>query len=151
MPVKSKPNQVPRDTKGRFRAGVSGNPSGRPPGAANKLLTLAREGALELWPSVMQAARGGEIEAVKLVMNAGMPKIKPVAETEPLPSFPAGGNLAEQAQEVVRAVAAGELSTDSAAALMGMLGTAVRVIEATELAERLDALAERVAEVEARR
>ena len=74
-----------------------------------------------------------------------------MAETEPLPSFPAGGNLAEQAQEVVRAVAAGELSTDTAAALMGMLGTAVRVIEATELAERLDALAERVAEVEARR
>lgn len=66
MPVKSKPNQVPRDTKGRFRAGVSGNPSGRPPGAANKLLTLAREGALELWPSVMQAARGGEIGGRKV-------------------------------------------------------------------------------------
>ncbi|WP_298031603.1 hypothetical protein [uncultured Desulfovibrio sp.] len=29
---------------------------------------MARDGALELWPSIMQAARDGNMEAVKLVL-----------------------------------------------------------------------------------
>ena len=139
-PVKNNSEQAIRSPKGRFVKGHSGNPAGRPPGAANKLLTLARDGALELWPSIMQAARDGNMEAVKLVLAAGMPKAKPVAETEPLPSFPAGGNLTEQAQEVLRAVAAGELSTDAAGALVSMLGTAARIDEVSQLREQVESL-----------
>ena len=41
---------------------------GRPQGTASKLLSMAREGALELWPSIMQAARDEDMEAVKLVL-----------------------------------------------------------------------------------
>ena len=137
---KKQTDQASRDAGGRFRPGTSGNPQGRPPGATSKLLSMARDGALELWPSIMQAARDGDMEAVKLVLAAGMPKAKPVAETEPLPSFPAGGNLTEQAQEVLRAVAAGELSTDAAGALVSMLGTAARIDEVSQLREQVESL-----------
>lgn len=149
-PVKSNPEQVIRSPKGRFVKGHSGNPAGRPPGAANKLLTLAREGALELWPSIMRAAKGGDVESIKLVLGAGMPKAKPMSEVAPL-DLPESISLADQARAVVQQAARGQITPDQAVEHMAVLHGAVKVLEFTELAERLDALAERVAEVESRK
>lgn len=140
MACKKQMKQVFRDTNGRFRSGSSGNPQGRPQGAASKLLSMARDGALELWPSIMQAARDGDMEAVKLVLAAGMPKAKPVAETEPLPSFPAGGKIAEQGRAVVEAAARGEISPDTAAGHMGLLRSLAELRQAEELEARIAAL-----------
>ena len=137
---KQQAGQVKRDSGGRWTAGQSGNPSGRPQGATSRLLTLAREGALELWPQVMALARGGDMEALKAVLALGMPKGKPVAEVEPLPSFPAEDSLTAQAKEVLRAAAAGELSTDTAGALVSMLGTAARIDEISQLREQVESL-----------
>lgn len=137
---KEQPSQVKRDSSGRWKRGQSGNPSGRPQGATSKLLALAREGALELWPKIMELARTGDMEAVKMVLACGIPKSKPVAEIEPLPTFPAEDSLTAQAKEVLRAAASGELSTDAAAALVAMLGTAARIDEISQLREQVEAL-----------
>ncbi len=56
---------------------------GRPQGTASKLLSMAREGALELWPSIMQAARDEDMEAVKLVLATALAgALCPVHEVE---------------------------------------------------------------------
>ncbi len=58
---KNQAMQVDRDNSGRWKAGASGNPAGRPQGASSKLLALARERALELWPQIMALARAGDM------------------------------------------------------------------------------------------
>lgn len=145
---KHQENQAGRDSMGRFRRGASGNPAGRPEGAANRLLRLARHGALEVWPSIMQAARDGDPEARKMVLAFGMPKAKPVAEAEALPFLPAGEKLTEQGRAVLEAAARGEISPDAAAAHMGLLRSLAELRQAEDLETRIAALEAAVKELE---
>ena len=75
-----------RDTKGRFHPGTSGNPSGRPPGIADKRVALKKQLLEPLLPDAIEklaeAVSEGERWAVELVVTYSLPKPKPVDPDE---------------------------------------------------------------------
>lgn len=130
MPAsKNQAEQATRDDKGRFRPGVSGNPSGRPAGASNRLLSMARTAAEEIFPLVVEQARTGDMDAARLVLSIGIPKAKPVAvpleglTDMPLPEV--RRDMGALAGYLLEAVAAGRIALDDAERLLALAKRAV--------------------------
>ena len=75
-----------RDAKGRFSPGRSGNPSGRPPGIADKRVSTNRALLEPLLPEAVdklrQAVSAGEKWAVEMIVAYCLPKPKPVDTDE---------------------------------------------------------------------
>ena len=61
-----------------FHPGQSGNPAGRPKGSINKQLAMLREAVEKVLPLVVERALNGDTEAQKLILERGLPKLKPV-------------------------------------------------------------------------
>ena len=124
--------QEARDAKGRWKPGQSGNPSGPKPGASCRALLMAREWTESVGlPRLMEAAEGGDMDAIKLLVQLGMPRTKAVTVPQPLPSSPAG---------VLDAMASGELDADTASTAMGAHLTAAKIKEMADLEARIQAL-----------
>lgn len=124
--------QEARDAKGRWKPGQSGNPSGPKPGASCRALLMAREWAEEKGlPLLMEAAEGGDMDAIKLLVQLGMPRTKAVSIPQQLPPSPAG---------VLDAMASGELDADTASTAMGAHLTAAKIKELADLEARIQAL-----------
>ena len=135
--------QEARDAKGRWRPGRSGNPAGPKPGASCRALLMAREWAEEKGlPRLMEAAEGGDMDAIKLLVQLGMPRTKAVSIPQPLPSSPAG---------VLDAMSIGELDADTASTAMGAHLTAAKIKELADLEVRIQALERAVQEKESNR
>lgn len=139
MTSKSKVEQaVKRDIKGRFRPGASGNPKGRPTGAAARILLDLRDWAeSEALPLMKQAALDGDMDALKTLVMLALPKQKPVALPVALPGGPDG---------VLAALEAGEIAPDEAKTMMAVHLDRVRIREIEELEQRLAALERAVQE-----
>ena len=129
-----------KEHPGRWRAGQSGNPAGRKPGSGQ--VGKLRAGISEALPVIIERlvelALEGDVPAAKLLLERTVPALRAVELPEPV-SLP-DGSLTEQGRAVLAAVAAGELSTGQAAALLAGLAALARVREVDELAARLDAL-----------
>ena len=124
--------QKARDAKGRWKPGQSGNPTGPKPGASCRALLMAREWAEEKGlPLLMEAAESGDMDAIKLLVQLGMPRTKAVSIPQQLPSSPAG---------VLDAMASGELDADTASTAMGAHLTAAKIKELADLEARIQAL-----------
>ena len=124
--------QAKRDSKGRWRPGQSGNPSGPKPGASCRALLMARDWAeAKGLPLLMEAAEGGDMDAVRLLVQLGIPRTKAVSIPQPLPSSPAG---------VLDAMSIGELDADTASTAMGAHLTAAKIKELADLETRIQAL-----------
>jgi Family of unknown function (DUF5681) len=82
-----KSKKADRDQAGRFVPGVSGNPGGRPKGALNRT-TLAAMALLDseaemLTQRAIEAARGGDMTALKLVLDRIIPpRRRPIVELD---------------------------------------------------------------------
>ena len=130
--------QEARDAKGRWRPGRSGNPAGPKPGASCRALLMAREWAEKKGlPLLMEAAEGGDMDAIKLLVQLGMPRTKAVSIPIALPGGPDG---------VLAALEAGAISPDEAKIVMAVHLDRVRIREAEELEQRLAALERAVQE-----
>ena len=130
--------QEARDAKGRWKPGQSGNPSGPKPGASCRALLMAREWTESVGlPRLMEAAEGGDMDAVRLLVQLGMPRTKAVSIPIALPGGPDG---------VLAALEAGEIAPDEAKTMMAVHLDRVRIREAEELEQRLAALERAVQE-----
>ena len=138
MTSKSKAEQaVERDVKGRFRPGSTGNPKGRPTGAAARILLDLRDWAKsEALPLMKQAALDGDMDMLKTLVMLALPKQKPVSLPLSLPGKP---------EEILEAMADGEVDPSTAQEALGAHLTAARVKEISELEARLTALEEALA------
>ena len=135
--------EAKRDSKGRWKPGKSGNPAGPKPGASCRALLMARQWAEEKGlPLLMEAAEGGDMDAIRLLVQLGMPRTKAVSIPQPLPSSPAG---------VLDAMASGELDADTASTAMGAHLTAAKIKELADLEVRIQALERAVQEKESNR
>ena len=124
--------EAKRDSKGRWKPGKSGNPSGPKPGASCRALLMAREWAEKKGlPLLMKAAEGGDMDALRLLVQLGIPRTKAVSIPQPLPSSPAG---------VLDAMSIGELDADTASTAMGAHLTAAKIKELADLEARIQAL-----------
>ncbi|PKM15399.1 MAG: hypothetical protein CVV12_08795 [Gammaproteobacteria bacterium HGW-Gammaproteobacteria-2] len=119
----------------KFKPGQSGNPKGRPVGIPNRAAKL-RDGidAGELIGLALDKARDGDVQALKLLLDRCLPPLRPVAGTVAVDLH---GSLAEQGRAVLSAVGAGTLPPDTGERLLAALVSQGRLIESTELAERV--------------
>lgn len=134
MASKEQAEQATRDGAGRFRPGVSGNPSGRPAGASSRLLSMARAAAEEIFPLVAEQARSGDMDAARLVLSIGVPRAKPLnppldcLADLPLPERPK--DLGRTAAFLLEQVAAGKLSTADAESVLSLAKRSVDLQQA---------------------
>lgn len=129
-----------RDDKGRFIKGVSGNPQGQPTRAAH-LRRLLADGADEAAHAVLEAAKGGDMAAARLVLERLVPPVRPSHQPVRF-ELDADKPLADQGRAVLSAIAAGAIPPDQGKALLDAIAALVQVVKVDELAHRMTALEE---------
>lgn len=122
--------------------GQSGNPKGRPVGSRNKKNVVAEEFAKDgskVARVVMDAALEGDMQAASLVLQRLCPPLRARAERVAFDLDPAAP-LTTQAQQVIAAVAAGNIDPDTGQALVGCITALAGVKQIDDLEQRLSAL-----------
>ena len=110
----------PRDDKGRFLPGQSGNPVGRPKGSKNKRTLMSEE--LEEAGSAVQRvviakALEGDMQAASLVMTRVSPPLRarpPTVEFE----FDPNGTPFAMSSQILSAISKGQLDPDTGKMLL---------------------------------
>ena len=123
-----------------WKPGQSGNPAGKPSGSGElqKLRAAIGEHVPEIINQLVSAARGGDIQAARLILERVLPPVRAVeqAQTINLPD----GTLTDQGRSVLRSVAAGELAPGQGALLLTAISTLGKITELDELAARITVL-----------
>ena len=125
---------------GRWKAGESGNPMGRPPGTGElgKLRAAIAQHVPTIIEHLVSLAQAGDVGAARLLLERVLPPMKAVEQTQAI--YLPSGSLTEQGRAVLAAVAAGELAPGQGAQLLTAIGTLGKVAELDELAARIAAL-----------
>jgi hypothetical protein len=127
---------------GKFRKGESGNPAGKPKGTKDwraKLRDQLQDAAPDIVKAVVAAAKGGDVQAARIVLDKLIPSIKASSAPISIP-LPAGSGFLERAETVFSAMAKGEVSPDDATAFLGALATVMKTQEVDDLEARITAL-----------
>ena len=125
----------------RWKPGQTGNPKGRPPGQSEitRLRASLAGDVPDILAGLVLAAKGGDVQAARLVLERVLPPLKGVEQAVEL-QLPDGGTLTAQASAVLSAAAAGDLAPGQAAQLIAALGTLAKIHEVDELAARIEKL-----------
>ena len=127
--------------RGRWKAGESGNPNGRKPGTGK--VTKLRDSIAEHLPDIInqlvRMAKIGDVQAAKLLLERVIPPLKSMDQCV---SFPLSekDTLSDQGRIIIQSVANGALTPDQGQALLSGLGSQARLMEITELEQRITAL-----------
>lgn len=126
-----------------WKPGQSGNPAGKPSGSGElqKLREAIGEHVPEIIDQLVTAARGGDVQAARLILERVLPPIKAIEQLQAINLT--GETLTDQGRAVLAAVAAGELAPGQGAQLLAAIGTLGKVVEVDELAARIAALEEK--------
>jgi len=132
-----------------FVKGISGNPSGRPPGARNKA-TIALEALLEdeaesVGRKCVELAKSGDTVAIKLVLDRICPARRGRIVRFNCPeAIKSTSDVTDVLSEVLVAIAEGELTPEEASSIAQVLEIQRRAIEIVDIEGRLSALERRV-------
>lgn len=131
---------VKQKRQGRWKAGESGNPKGRPTGTGK--VAQVRASIAEHVPELLQAlvakAILGDVGAARLLLERTIAPLRAVEPTQAL-TLP-DGTLTEQGRAILKVVATGELAPSQGASLLNAIGALARVTEIDELMARIEAL-----------
>ena len=124
----------------QFTKGASGNPAGRPKGIKDKRHRYA-ESIDSMIPQVLdcvyQKALAGDMTAARMLLDRTLPNKRPEQERVEIEH---SGNIASDAQNVLRSVLDGEVSPDAGASLLSSMTSVLKAIEVEDLAKRIEAL-----------
>ena len=125
----------PRAGRKGFAKGVSGNPTGRPPGSRNKA-TLAVEALLEgeaeaLTRKAIERALEGDGQALRLCLDRLAPPRRDRPVSFALPPLKEAADARDAFAAVVRAIAEGELTPSEGVTLAGLIADFASVDRAT--------------------
>ena len=128
----------------RFKPGESGNPAGKPKGARHRT-TLACDALLDgeaekITRKAVEMALRGDSVALRLCLDRIAPARKDRPAPFTLPNLEAAADAKDAAAAIVRAVADGDLTPSEAAELSKVLDNFIRIVEATDVQARLEAL-----------
>lgn len=131
----SSPNKLPGTP---WPKGVSGNPKGRLPGrsAITKMRESLAADVPDILAGLVMAAKGGDVQAARLILERVLPTIKPIEQPQEL-DLPSDGTPTTQGRAVMVAIVSGEIAPGHGAALLGALGVLVKLNEADEMSRRL--------------
>lgn len=133
-----------RDAKGRWRKGISGNPTGPPAGSkcrAKRELEALLDGEGErLTRKAIELALGGDVAALRLCLERLLPPRKDRPVTFPLPKLEDASDLTSISGALLAAAARGELTPSEASEFAKLIEGHRRTIETAELERRLAAL-----------
>ena len=127
-----------------WKPGQSGNPVGKTPGSGGlqKLRASIAADVPDILKGLTTAAKGGDVQAARLLLERVFPTIKPVEQAQEL-ALPEGGTLTAQGRAVLSAVAGGELAPGQGAQLLAAIGSLARVTEIDDMEARLTKLEEK--------
>jgi|JI10StandDraft_1071094.scaffolds.fasta_scaffold1422819_2 hypothetical protein len=127
----------------RFKPGQSGNPKGKPPGVGEvgRLRMAIAEHIPEIIEQLVEASKGGDIQASRLLLERVFPPIKAVEQAQEI-DMPENGSLTDKANAMLIAAASGKLAPGQASQMISALGTIAKLVETTELIERIAKLEE---------
>jgi hypothetical protein len=132
-----------RGAGGRFAAGVSGNPRGRPRGSVDPrtviLAQLADGDGAAIVTKLVEQAKAGEPWAVRLIVERVLPRYERRVEVD-LPRAETAADVGQAIADVIDLAASGELTLEEARGFMVLLEQQRRGIETSELAIRLELL-----------
>ena len=123
-----------------WKPGQSGNPAGRPPGQSviTRLRAQLEPDAPEILKSMVVAAKGGDVQAARLILERILPPLKPTEQAMELALL--GDTLTDKGRAVLGAVSSGELSPGQGGQLITAIGTLARVAEIDDLERRIGEL-----------
>ena len=137
------PDLPVRDGRGRFRAGVSGNPRGRPRGSRDaRTVALAQLLSSEgetIVSRLVDAAKRGRPWAVRLAFERLVPKLERKLEFD-IVAMRTAAEVRDAMETVILCAASGKISTEDARAFGQLIEQQRKAIETSELAVRLDLL-----------
>ncbi len=128
---------------GKFKAGQSGNPAGKPKGTIHKVTQL-RDALLNDVPALLertkQAALEGDMTAMKILLDRTVPTLKPGQATVYLPELDVDMPVHQKASIITDAVVTGDIPAESGLSLLKMAEALAKILETTQIREELDAL-----------
>lgn len=137
--MKKAPATKGRSPKGQFAPGTSGNLKGRPKSETAALRESLADGAADVVKAILDAAKAGDIQACKVVLDRLLPPLKASAQFVHL-ALPESASPLDTARAILSATASGTLAPDLAAQLVSAVGTFCRIEEIEELRVRIAAL-----------
>ena len=126
----------------QFIKGQSGNPQGRPKGSglSAQLRAAIEQDAPSIIKTMIEQAKAGDMQAAKALLDRVLPALKPESQAIHLPELVAAGTMAEKARAAIDAAGAGAVSPSAASDLVAAIAGLARVVETTELQQRLESI-----------
>jgi len=127
-----------------FKKGMSGNPRGRKRGVpdrraqARELFAARKDELIEV---AINLALAGDQTALRMCLDRVVPALKPAGAPVTLPALPV--DLAGKGERVLEQLAAGAITPDEAATIISVIATQARVVETSELVQRIVVLEEK--------
>ena len=132
--------------KPRGRPFKPGNP-GRPPGSKNKTTRMAEqlvEGQAEqLVQKVLELAQGGNMTALRMVLDRVWPPRKGQPVNVVMPSINTSEDVLAAIASIWTAIRQGDLTPEEASALSIVIDRSIHAIEVHDIAKRIAVLEER--------
>lgn len=122
-----------------WKPGQSGNPAGRKPGS-EVVRQLLEPHRADLVQKAVSLALAGDSTALRICIDRLAPPPRAESPKVSIPALANAPTLSAKSEAIIGAVAAGDLSADTASMLLQAMAAACKVVECEDFERRLRAL-----------